>query len=135
MHKKPFIIILLSHLIVPLSLLFPVFKVGNKLTNTSVDKDFVNIIGYVQINVYGYITVVLVIFMIMEILGIVNSINGIRHKELKHAPIRNSFYLGFSSAVLGATFISVGSYVFFAVCAASFLVISYFSIKLMKMEP
>ena len=130
MQKRFFIYIIISHLLVPFSLILPIhrLKIG-----TSESMSFINIFEYLKHNRNLYINIFLLIFIFCELLGIVNSFFGVFGK-ITHISIRNSFALGFSSAILAAIFLSNGSYIFFLVCAFSFLTISYFSLRLLKME-
>lgn len=130
MNKKYFGLILASHAIVPLSLLFPVLQISEEIESSG----YFNVFEYIKLNRYTYVTVLLVIFVIVELCGLGNAIYGITLKELNRRNIGSSFLLGFSSAILGAMFLSAGSYLFFIICAISFIVISYSSIKLMKLE-
>lgn len=130
MSKKYFWIILISHMIVPLSLFFPVLKIPEMLDSLSL----YNVFTFIANNQYTYVTILLITFLIVELCGLANAIYGLSIKELNHKNIQVSFLLGFSSAILGAMFISAGSYLFFIICAISFIAISYGSIKLMKLE-
>ncbi len=130
MGKKFSVIILIFHLIVPLSLLFPVLQTSE----TSKSTELFNIFQYINQNQYFYISVLLVAFLLIELLGVANAIYYISVKTPDRRSVGISFLFGFSSAILGAMFISAGSYLFFSLCALSFIVISYCSIKLMKLE-
>ena len=130
MIKKLYIAILLSHLLVPISLLFPILKISESLEG----QGYYNVINYIILNEYTYVTVLLIIFSIVELCGLSNAIYGLTINELNRKNISMSFLFGFSSAILGAMFISTGSYLFFIICAISFVVISYASIRLMKLE-
>jgi len=125
---------MLSHLIVPASLLFPVLRISSEAFIEGALEGYVNIFKFITINQYLYVTILLVVFVLVELLGVANSIYGLTLKEMSHRNIGLAFLFGFSSAVLGAMFISSGSYVFFTLCAVSFILISYASVKLMKFE-
>ena len=130
MSKKYFWIILLSHALVIASLFFPVLKVTSSLSN----HDMFNIFSFIEKNPSIYLTVLLIVFTLFEILGALNAIYCIARKEVSRRNVSSTFLLGFSSAILGAMFISVDSHIFFILCAVSFVFISYASIKLMKLE-
>lgn len=130
MGKKFFLVILIFHALVPLSLLFPVLQISEAIESSG----YYNVFDYIRLNSYTYVTVLLVIFVIVELCGLGNAIYGLTLKKLNSKNIGFSFLLGFSSAILGAMFLSSGSYLFFIICAVSFIVISYSSIKLMKLE-
>ena len=130
MSKKYFWIILLSHALVIASLFFPVLKVTSSLSN----HDMFNIFSFIEKNPSIYLTVLLIVFTLFEILGALNAIYCIARKEVSRRNVSSTFLLGFSSAILGAMFISVDSHIFFILCAVSFIFISYASIKLMKLE-
>jgi hypothetical protein len=129
MKKRFFIYIIVSHFIVIFSLLFPIHRLKTGI-NESIS--FINFFEYLSQNQSGIVKVLFVILILAELLGIANGIYGI--VKLNHFSIRNAFTLGFSSAILAAMLLSSGSYIFFLVCATSFLVISYFSLRLLKME-
>lgn len=130
MKKRFFIYIIIAHLLVPIFLILPIHRlrvgIGESIS-------FISIFEYIENANNHLITAMLIVFIVIEFLGIANAIYGIK-TDGNHLSTRNSFALGFSSAILGAMFLSFGSYIFFLVCAISFLVISYFSIRLMKME-
>ena len=130
MSKKYFWIIVAFHAIVPISLFFPVLRTPN-LSNSS---SRINVIDYIRLNQYKYVSILLIIFVVVELAGLINAIYGLTLKKLSHKNIGCSFLLGFSSAILGAMFLSADSLLFFIICAVSFVVISYSSIKLMKLE-
>ena len=130
MSKKYFWIILFFHLLVPVSLLFPVLKVSNSLSN----HNMLNIFNFIKENPSIYLTVLLIVFTLLEVVGALNAVYGIARKEISHKNTQATFMLGFSSAILGAMFISVDSHIFFILCAVSCIFISYASIKLMKLE-
>lgn len=127
MSKKYFLAILISHAIVPISLLFPVLQISQGV-------EHINIFEFISQNQYLYVTILLITFLTVELFGFGNAIYGLTRRELNHKNIQMSFLLGFSSAILGAMFISVGSHLFSVICAISFVVISYSAIKLMKKE-
>ena len=134
MHKKYFIVILLSHLFIPVSLLFPVLQVPSNAVSELSEFEFFNVVSFIQLNQYTYVTVLLVLFTIVELFGVINAVYGLAKNELKHRTVQLSFLMSFSSAILGAMFISASSYIFFVICALSFVMIAYSSIKLMKLE-
>lgn len=130
MSKKYFLSILISHLIVLVSVFFPILNISN----TSSSIDYYNIFSYIRKNPSTYATVLLIIFIVFELAGVANAVYGLIKKDTNHKHILATFLLGFSSAILGAMYISVGSHIFFLICAISFFAISYSSIKLMKLE-
>lgn len=129
MNKKYLIAILISHLIVPISMFFPILKI----THADSNNVMCNAFEYVKNNPTVYATILLVVFLAFELIGAGNSIYVLAKKEITHKNIQSLFLLGFSSAILGAMYISVAR-IFFAICAISFVLISYASIKLMKRE-
>ena len=129
MNRKYFWIIILSHLIVPVSLLFPVLQIP-EMESLSL----YNVFGFIAKNQYAYVTILLITFILVELCGLANVIYCLAKKEVNRKNISISFLFGFSSAILGAMFISAGSYLFFIICAVSFVLISYSAIKLMKLE-
>lgn len=130
MSKKYFWIIFLFHLLIPISLFFPVLKMPSSLSS----HNMLNIFHFIKVNPSTYVTVLLIVFTLFEIAGAINAVYGIARKEISRKNTQATFLLGFSSAILGAMFISVDSHIFFILCAISFIAISYASIKLMKLE-
>ena len=129
MKKRFFIYIIVSHLLVPIGLILPIHRLK---TSPSESVFFINVVDHLEHSSI-YFKVLLAIFMAFTLLGIANAIYGIVKKGT-HSSIRNAFALGFASAIIGAMYLSTSSYICFLVCAASFLLISYFSIRLMKSE-
>ena len=129
MNKKYLIAILISHLVVPISIFFPILKI----TDTNSNNIMCNVFEYVKNNPTVYATILLIVFLTFELIGAGNSVYVLTKKEISHKNIQSLFLLGFSSAILGAMYISVAR-IFFIICAVSFVFISYSSIKLMKRE-
>lgn len=129
MKKRFFAYIISSHLAVLISLLFPIHRLKTGIKESI---SFINFFEYLDQNQSMIVNVLFIILILAEALGIANGIYGIVKKN--HFSIRNAFTLGFSSAILAAMLLSSGSYIFFLICAASFLVISYFSLRLLKTE-
>ncbi|MBR2024536.1 MAG: hypothetical protein IKA02_01865 [Clostridia bacterium] len=129
MNKKYLFTILIFHLIVPISIFFPILKVSSASSNSTL----CNIFEFVTNNPSTYATVLLIVFLVFELIGAGNVIYLLAKKEISHKNTQTIFLLGFSSAILGAMFISVAR-IFFVICAVSFVLISYASIKLMKCE-
>lgn len=130
MGKKFSVIILISHLIVPLSLMFPVLQ----SSEASKSAELFNVFQFISQNQYFYISILLIAFLIIELCGVANAIYYLSVKYPNQRSVGISFLFGFAPAILGAMFIGAGSYLFFALCALSFILISYCSIKLMKLE-
>jgi hypothetical protein len=130
--KKFFIFIVALHIAVPISLLFPII---NLQVGMSGNLEYVDIFRFIGENRYSFVTVLLLVLVGISILGIINSLYGaISKKENKHVPVRNAFIFGFCDAIFGAVFLSIGSYSAFAISAITFILISIFSVKLMKLE-
>ncbi len=129
MRKRFFIYIIVAHLLVLVSLFLPIHRIK---TGVNESISFIDFFEYFDNNQSMIINVLLIVLLIAELLGIANAIYGIL--KGRHFVIRNAFALGFASAILAAILLSAGSYMFFFVCAVSFILISYFSLRLMKME-
>ena len=129
MNKKYLLAILISHLLVPISIFFPILKI------VGTDSNYVmcNVFGYIKNNPTIYATVLLIIFLVFELIGVGNTVYVLVKKKITHKNTQSMFLLGFSSAILGAMYISVAR-IFFIICAISFVAIAYASIKLMKLE-
>ena len=134
MQKRLLLINLVAHLSVPLSLFFPILQVSENASSLTQGSGAFNVFDFIRLNQYTYVSILLLVFLLCELIGAGYAVYGLVKKELPHLYRSTSFLLGFSSAVLGAMFISAGSYIFFTICALSFFFISYASIKLMKME-
>ena len=95
---------------------------------------YINIIDYVQHDVYNFAMIVMIILAGFNLLGVINGIYGLVCKNLKHASINLALFTGFASGIAGALHLYSKSYVFFIICAASFIMITLCSFKLNKSE-
>ena len=130
--KKFFIFIVIAHIAVPISLMLPII---NLQVGMSGNLEYVDIFRFIGENRYSFVTVLLLVLVGISILGIINSLYGaISKNENKHVPVRNAFIFGFCDAIFGAVFLSIGSYIAFAI--SGFLNMSALApnVKLMKLE-
>lgn len=138
MHKKHFLLIMLSHLIVVLSLFAPLIRVSeNRLNNsgiTTADTNYLNIFQYVYNDIYTVTAVVMIILAVLSLVGIGTAVYGIVKKEVNTRAVKISFALSFSLSAMGALQMYSKSYVLFIICAVCFFVASICSIRLMKQE-
>ncbi len=138
MKNKAYIAIILSNLIVLLALFLPLIHVseirmditGEKIAETY----YVNIIEYVQHDVYNFTMIVMIILAGFNVLGAINGVYGLVKKGCSRASINLAFFTGFASAIAGALQLYSKSYTFFAICAISFIVITLSSLRLNKLE-
>ena len=138
MKIKAYIAIILSNLMVLLALFFPLIHVTEirmDITGEKIAESFyINIIDYVQHDVYNFTMIVMIILACFNFLGVINGIYGLVCKKLKHASINLALFTGFASGIAGALHLYSKSYVFFIICAASFIMITLCSFKLNKSE-
>ena len=138
MKNKAYITIIVSNLIVLLALFLPLIHVTEirmDITGAKIAESyFINIIEYVSHDVYNFNMIVMIILAGLNAVGVVNGIYGIVKKEFVHASINLSFFTGFASAIAGALHLYSQSYIFFIICAASFIAITFCSLKLNKTE-
>lgn len=138
MHKKYYLIIMLAHLSVPLSLLFPVLRVDEIRLgisgSTTTSAYYLNIFEYIYSDIYTLTGLFILFLAIAQLAGVIIAIVGMANKTMKHVPILLSFVLGFSSAIMSALQIYSGSHMLFIISAISFVIVSIFSINLMKLE-
>lgn len=137
-NKKYFLFISISHLVVILASFFPLINVdelrigigGAENTETY----FINIVNYVQNEIYPLTGIFIVSLMIVATIGIINSMIGFFSKKLNSTNVKLAFILGFSSAIFAALLMYSNSVAFFIICASSFALISFSAIKLIRAE-
>ncbi|MBQ7225094.1 MAG: hypothetical protein IJX02_00660 [Clostridia bacterium] len=138
MKLKSYIAALVSHLVVLIALVTPIIRASDTRTsltgNTESSSSYLNIFQFIQTDLYSFTSVLMLILVFIHFLGISNAIYGIVKKKYSHWSINLTFLFGFASALMGALHLYSGSYALFSICAASFLVISFCSIKLIKSE-
>ncbi|MBQ8545355.1 MAG: hypothetical protein IJ437_00235 [Clostridia bacterium] len=138
MHKKYYAIIILAHLIVPISLLFPILRVNEIRLGlsggTTTSEHYMNIIEYIASDIYT-ITGILILFLaLIQLAGVGIAVVGLVEKSVRSILVRLSFISSFSCAILAALQIYSGSRILFIICAVSFVTIAFSSIRLMKIE-
>ena len=138
MHKKYFLIIMLSHLVVPISMLFPVLRVNEiRLVpsgSTLADEYYINLFDYIYSGLYIFTGFFILALITLQIIFSVLALVGLVSKKHRPIIIRLLFVSSFLSAVLGALQIYSGSSILFILCAISFALIAFASIKLIKIE-
>ena len=138
MHKKYFLIVMLSHLVVPISMLFPVLRVNEirlaSSGSTLADEYYINLFEYIYSGLYTFTGFLILALITLQVAFSVLAFVGFLSKNLKPMIVRFLFVSSFLSAVLGALQIYSGSSVLFILCAVSFGLIAFASIKLIKIE-
>ena len=138
MHKKYYLLSLICHGCVALSLCFPLISVSesrlNNTGNTLVDTNFLNIFQYVYNDIYTITAILMIILGVVEILGALNCIYAISKKHVSRLASKLAFLFGFSSAIMGALQVYSRSYLFFFICAAAFVLNQVCAIRIMKLE-
>ena len=138
MKTKLYLAILLSHVGVLLSMLAPLIQGSEIRQNlagaTEPDSYFLNAFEYIYNDVHTFTSALMIVFMCLHAFGIVNAIIGMRTVKAKRLCINLAFIFSFASSLMGALQLHTKSYVLFAICAASFLVIAICSIVLLKRE-
>lgn len=138
MHKKYYAIIILAYLAVPISLLFPVLRVNEIRLGlsggTTTSEHYMNIFEYVYNDIYT-ITGLLILFLaLVQLVGVGIAIVGLVEKGVRSILVRLTFISSFSCAILAALQIYSGSRILFVICAISFVLIAFSSIRLMRIE-
>jgi len=136
LKNKVYITVLLSHLIVLLSLFAPIIRVNlgeMKVEGESLlDSYYTNIVESVLNNAYDVTTILMLVLVFFHMCGIANAIYGLIRKGYRNRTINVTVALSFASGLMGALQLYSKSYVLFAICAASFLVLSACSMLLVK---
>ena len=138
LKTKYYIIALCSHLTVLCVLLMPIIRVTEtKMTSISdktVTSIYVNVFEFLQVNLNSLSSIIMIILMSAHVAGIVNAIVGIIKKGYVNVCVSLTFICGLASAFMGALQLYSGSYTLFAICALTFLAISFCSVRLIKIE-
>lgn len=138
MEKKLDFVIALAHLAVPVSLLTPIISITETKVGiggaTTVETYDLNFFQYFWNDIYSAVAIFMLVFAVVEICGAAYAFYVTFSKKPHPVSEKITFSLGFSSAVMAALQAGSESYVFFAICVVSFLVISICSIKIMKMR-
>ena len=138
MHRKYYLIIALSHLTVVVSMLFPLINVNELRIGVAgaqnAEPYYMNIISFLQNEIYPITGILMLVFVGISIFGFALSIYGFVSKKLKSFSVKLSFIAGFGSASLGALLLYSNSTMLFIICALSFGIISFCTIKLVRLE-
>ena len=138
MKIKSYVAVLLSHLAVLIALLTPIIRVSEiKMTLTGEKSDEASLVNFIEFIVrdpYNFTSVLMLVLVGVHIMGVANALFGIIKKKYSHSSINFTFYCSFASALMGALHLYSKSYALFFICAVSFLVIAFCSIKLIKSE-
>ena len=138
MKIKYYITALCSHITVLCALLAPVIRVTEtKMTSISdktVTSSYLNVFEFLQVNLNSLSSAIMIILMVLHVTGVVNAIVGIVKKGYVNTCVSLTFICGLASAFMGALQLYSGSYVLFLICASSFMLISFCSIRLIKIE-
>ena len=135
--KKFHIIIASAHSLVVLAMFFPLINVNALRIGASVTEAepyYMNVVNYLQNEIYPLTGIFMISLMIMASLGVVNSMIGIFSKKILPVNVKLSFIFGFSEATLAALLLYSGSVSLFIISATAFALISLAAIKLIKLE-
>ncbi|MBQ8163686.1 MAG: hypothetical protein IJZ93_04915 [Clostridia bacterium] len=136
MYKKHFSVILLSHLIALISLLFPILRVEEMRIgyggNMRIEFLYTNIFGYTSYDVYIMISVFIIALSFLTFAAIIFDILAMNKKEYTLIYSKVSFFLTLSIAMMGALAAGAGSYMFSLICAVSFVISSVLLIRVIK---
>ena len=135
--KKFHIIIASAHSRVVLDMFFPLINVNALRIGASVTEAepyYMNVVNYLQNEIYPLTGIFMISLMIMASLGVVNSMIGIFSKKILPVNVKLSFIFGFSEATLAALLLYSGSVSLFIISATAFALISLAAIKLIKLE-
>ena len=138
MKIRAHIAIIVSHLAVLVSLFTPIIRVNDVRMSISGEKlsdgSYIDVIQLINSDTHRVITMLTVILMALHLFGIVVSIYGLIKKGYNHLVINLTFLTSFSSGLMGALHLYLGSYIMFSVCAASFVIMAVYSILLVRKE-
>ena len=138
MKKKLYLLTLFSHLAVLIALCTPVIRMTETRMNMNGEKEaysyYINLIKFAKDDIYSFTSMYMLVLTLVHIVGIANAIVGIFQKEYNNVSVNLTLMCGFASALMGALQLYSKSYALFAICAISFLVIAFCSIKLVKSE-
>lgn len=116
----------------------PIIRVTEtKMTSISdktVSSIYLNVFEFLQVNLNSLSSIIMIILMAAHLAGVVNAIVGIVKKGYVNLCVSLTFICGLASAFMGALQLYSGSYTLFAICAATFIAISYSSVRLIKIE-
>ena len=135
--KKFHIIIASAHSLVVLAMFFPLINVNALRIGASVTEAepyYMNVVNYLQNEIYPLTGIFMISLMIMASLGVVNSMIGIFSKKILPVNVKLSFIFGFSEATLAALLLYSGSVSLFIISATAFALISLAAIKLIRLE-
>ena len=135
---KAYVAILCSHLAVLTALLTPIIRVAEiKMTSagrTETDSYYLNIFDFARVNLNSVSTFLMLVLAVFHFFGVANAFYGLFKKSYSHLSINLTFIFGLASAFMGALQLYSRSYALFFICAATFILISLCSIKLIKSE-
>ena len=138
MHKKYYLMNIISHAVVIASLFFPLINVNELRIGVAgagvADPYYMNIVSFLQNEIYPLTGFLMIGLMVLSTLGVANSVYGLVTKRVNTFTTMSAFLLGFSSAALAALLLYSSSTVLFIICAISFAICSYCSIKLFRVE-
>jgi hypothetical protein len=136
-YKKFHIIIAIAHSAVIFSMFFPLINVNALRLGVSANEAspyFMNVINYMQTEIYPLTGIIMISLMILSTLGAVNSMMGIFSKKIRSINVKLAFIFGFSEATLAALLLYSQSTALFIISVVSFVLISVASIKLIRIE-
>ncbi len=138
MHKKYYLMNIISHAVVIASLFFPLINVNELRIGVAgagvADPYYMNIISFLQNEIYPLTAIFMILLMVFAALGAANSVIGIFSKKIRSINVKLAFILGFSEATLAALLLYSRSTALFIICAVSFALISLAAIKLIRIE-
>ena len=138
MHKKYYLLSMICHTVVAVSLCFPVISVSetrlNSMGNVLTDTNLLNIFQYVYNDIYTITAILMIVLGIFEILGALNCLYAMSKKTVERLPSKLAFMYSFSSAIMGALQVYSRSIILFLICVASFVITQLCSIRLMRLE-
>lgn len=136
-YKRFHFIIACAHSAVIFSMFFPLINVNALRIGATVseaDPYFMNVVNYLQNEIYPLTAIFMILLMVFAALGAANSVIGIFSKKIRSINVKLAFILGFSEATLAALLLYSRSTALFIICAASFALISLAAIKLIRIE-
>lgn len=138
MHRKYYIAILVSHLFLIVSMLFPVLKVSEiRLAPWGAgdqQEQNLNLIEYINKAISPITGYFMIFLLLVAALGAANAVLGIVLNKVNSVSVKIAFIFGFSSAAMTALQIYSGSVLLLLISVITFVAITFCSVKLIKID-
>lgn len=138
MYRKNYIAILVSHLSLVVSLLFPIIRVNEirlaPWTGETSEVQNLNLFEYTGKSISPVTSYLMIFFLAIALAGCINAIFGIVSKKINALSVKLSFIFGFSSAAMAAVQLYSGSVMLIFISIITFAIITVASVRLIKLD-